>query len=367
MARLLSRSCWFACGVLATLLLLEFVLRLLPVSVPLPRSDQAARWPLQYTPPHAPYSYSIGWKMQNARRGVTNNYGHVAPFDFARGSHPVIVMGDSFVESLMNGYPDTLQAQLAHKLGVPESVYGLGVSGMSASGYVGLGALARDEFAPSAAVILITDGDLSESLLPGAGSYFLVPEGDRLKLRYEPLRGESMTTRLRKRIGDISLHRYFQVNLQFSLGNVFKELRDDAAATPRPTDDTPRQQQVVDWFLDALPAQLGLAPGCVALLLDSDRYALYKPELASARKDTLQARAYLIAQARMRGFQVADLEPVFRAQYARDRIKFDHYPIDRHWNRVGHGVAAEQAKQLLVTPLAGGQRACLAQDAAAAR
>jgi hypothetical protein len=365
MARLLSRSFWFACGVLAMLLLLEIVLRLLPVSIPLPRSDQPARWPLQYTPPHAPYSYSIGWKMQNAHRGVTNNYGHVAPFDFVRGSRPVIVMGDSFIESLMNDYPDTLQAQLAQKLGAAEAVYGLGVSGMSASGYVGLGALARDEFAPSAAVILITDGDLSESLLPGAGSHFLVPDGDRLKLRYEPLRGTSMVTRVRQRIGDISLHRYFQVNLQFSLENVFKGLRGEAAAAPRPTDGTPRQQQVVDWFLDALPASLGLAPGCVVLLLDSDRYALYKPELASARKDTAQARGYLIAQARSRGYQVADLEPVFREQYALDRVKFDHYPIDRHWNRAGHGVGAEQARRLLATPPAAGQRACLAQDSTA--
>lgn len=363
MKRVLQRLGWLLAGVLLTVVVLELVLRLLPVSMPLHRSLEFDRWPLQYTEPHLDWEYSIGWSMLNAHRGRTNNYGHVAPFDFKQHSRPVLVLGDSYIESLMNDYGETLQAQLGRRIGTPESVYGMGVSGASASGYVGLARLARPEFEPRAAVVLISDGDLSESLLSAAGSHYLARRaGGSLELVYRPLPGVPLSTRLRKLVGDFSLHRYLQVNLQFAPENVFQVLRpapqaaapDRAAAAKR----VEQQERVADWFLEQLPESLGVEPRCVVLLLDADRYAIYKPELASVPKDDPAARAHLAEEARRRGIQVADLEPVFRALYARDRMKFDHHPIDRHWNGRGHGVAAAEAFRLL-SGAADGGNGCL--------
>lgn len=357
-----QRIGWILAGVLGALVALELLFRLLPVSMGLQRADDASRWPLVYAQPRTPYAYSISWKMLNAHRGETNNYGQIAPFDYAAGSRPVVVLGDSFIESLMNDPADSLQSQLARRLGEPQGVYGLGVSGLSGAGYVALGALAREEFRPRAAVVVVIDGDLSESLQRSRGSHYLVPTGDSFELAFDPPGPEAWTTRVRKSVGDSALFRYLQANLQFSPGKIVEVLNPAAAASAPAT--TPeavirRQKQVADWILAELPRRLGLEPQCIALLLDSDRYAIYRPEQASVPKDNPRARAHLVSQAKARGFAVSDLEIVFRAEYARQRLKFDHWPVDRHWNRVGHGIAAQEAYRLLTTGKGAGAAACL--------
>lgn len=368
MARLFKRLLWLASGVLLAVVALEVVLRFLPVSMGTHRSLAFDRWPLEYTVPRSEYHYSIGWAMRNAHSGTTNNYGHVAPFDFEPRSRPVLVIGDSYIESLMNDYADSLQGQLGRMLGTPRAVYGLGVSGASASGYIGLARLARDEFEPRAAVILISDGDLSESLLRTVGSHHLRPLPDgTLDLVYEPLPGVPLSTRIRNRVGDFSLHRYLQINLQFAPGNLWQDLgvaHDAVPPPPRPdsAEKIERQKRVADWFLEQLPASVGVPSRCIALLVDVDRYAIYDPKLAQAPKDNAAARAHLIDAARQRGFAVSDLGPVFRARYEREHLKFDHHPIDRHWNGLGHGVAAEEVLRLLGT---GEERGCLSTPRAA--
>ena len=358
-----SRLVWILTGAILTLAIFEGLLRLLPVSIALRRTEQIARWPLQNAEARLPYTYSISWAMLNAHRGVTNNYGHVAPFDFKKDSHPVIVIGDSYVESLMNEYSDTLQGRLAGMLGTAESVYGLGVSGLSASDYVALSNLAKEEFSPAAAVFVITDGDLSESLIRQQGNFYLKPDGGTLKLEFEPRRRDLFLTKLRDMIGDISLHRYLQVNLQFSFEKVFAsigEKNDASSSVESPAMSVAAQRQVADWFLTALPSNLALPPECIVLLLDSDRYAIYDQKLASPRKDNSASREYFIRRARELGFKVSDLDPIFRRQYAQDRIKFDHWPIDRHWSKIGHGIAASEAYRLLSQSNSQERAACLA-------
>ncbi len=359
MPRAVSSLFWLGAGAVIALAGFEFALRALPVSTGLPRTEQAARWPLQNANARYAYTYSTSWAMLNAHRGTTNNYGHVAPFDFERGSAPIIVVGDSYVESLMNRYDDSLQSQLSQRPGVASPVYGLGASGLSASGYVAMSKLAQQEFRPAAAVFVFTDGDISESLVPTPGSHHLVLDPTGLRPAYQPPEPHALSKRMRELVGDIAIYRYFQINLQFSVSRLLGMLPRGHAAAPSPEPARGQfraQQSVIDWTLTQLPESLGLPAACIVLLLDSDRYAIYKPSLATQRKDEPQAWRYLADQAKARGFQVADLEPVFRREYERHRSKFDHWPIDRHWNRVGHSVAADEAYRLLYqTPNHAGQ------------
>jgi hypothetical protein len=361
---------WLAIGALLTVVALELVLRCLPVAMGMHRTLQYERWPLNNTQPYRHFTYSVGWAMRNAHEGTTNNYGQVAPFDYRAGRRPVVVIGDSYVESMMNDYADTLQGQLAQRIGVADSVYGLGVSGLSASDYVALSRQARDEFSPTAAVFVVTDGDLVESLMPRLGAYFLVPSAGTLQLRYEPMKGDTLATTIRQITGDFSLHRYFQANLQFSLDPLIDRMSQSvllsplrsasaAGAAAGPVLDAAAQMKVADWFLDELPSSLGLQPACIVLLMDSDRFAIYRPESASPRKDSAAARQHLIDRARGLGFNVSDLDTVFRQHYAKDHAKFDHWPVDRHWNRHGHGIAAEEAHRSLFEPR-GQTSACFA-------
>jgi hypothetical protein len=57
-------------------------------------------------------------------------------------------------------------------------------------------------------------------------------------------------------------------------------------------------------------------------------------------------RTKLIADAKAQEFQVVDLDPVFRAAYARDRVPFE-YPTDAHWNPRGHAAVAAAVREAL--------------------
>lgn len=344
-------ACWIL-GVLLMLALLEALLRLLPVAMGLYSSENAKDWPLHNYEPGLSYTYSTTWAMLNAQRGTTNNYGHLAPFDFIPGSRPIIVIGDSYVESQMNPYSDTLQGQLGKKLANTTSVYGLGVSGLSVSDYLVLAGQARQEFNPVAAVFVIIDGDFSESLSKRSGNFWLQISGETTELQYAPLSRDSLLKKIRKIIGDSSLYRYLQVNLKFSPSNIIP-LKFWQKPTAKPVDravqNLEQQRFAVDWFLKNLPKKLGLPPKCTVFLIDGDRYALYDPKHASHPKDMPETRTYFIDRATLLGFRVADLNQTFIEAYGQVPLKFDHWPIDRHWNRRGHGIAAAEAYRLLVS------------------
>ena len=249
MQRSLSRLAWFVFGMAIALLILECVLRFLPVSMGRHRTEQYDRWPLQSLEPGLQHAYSIAWSMRNAQRGITNNYGHIAPINYQKDSHPIIVVGDSYIESLMNPYADTLQAQLAQKLSTANPVYGLGVSGLSASDYIALSRQAKDEFKPVAAVYLITDGDFSESLGYSLGNYYLVRDGDKLRMDYAPMRDESMMKKIRKSIGEIAIYRYFLVNLQFSVDKIFSVFKSETGVPPSAQGRSRRLPQGRAWSI----------------------------------------------------------------------------------------------------------------------
>jgi hypothetical protein len=98
---------------------------------------------------------------------------------------------------------------------------------------------------------------------------------------------------------------------------------------------------VAQWFLRELPEATGVAPECTVLLLDADRYALYDARAAATPKDDPEVRRQLIEHGRALGYRVVDLGPLFAAEYARTRLKLDYWPVDRHWNKRGHTVAAD--------------------------
>jgi hypothetical protein len=331
-------------GVGLALALLEITLRFLPVSMGLYPTQSYDQWPLQSYEPARPYTYSKSWALRNAHRGTTNNYGHIAPFDFRKATAPVIVLGDSFVEGLMNEYADTLQGRLGTRLGAPTNVYGLGVSGLSIGDYLALSRFARDEFQPAAAVVVISDGDITESVAAGIGHHSFSVKNGVVSLDYRPRLGESTFTKIRIRIGEISLYRYLQANLGLSLERLWRWGNAGPVAPERPATEL---FPVVDYFLRNLPAALSLPSRCIAFLVDSDRYAIYKAQLATRRKDEPLLQDYFLREAKALGFHAVDLDPVFRRAYAHDKLKFDYWPIDRHWNALGHEIAANEAFHLL--------------------
>lgn len=354
----LRRGALFCAGVVAALIALEGVMRLLPVTMGFYRTEHPDLWPLYNFQSRTPYTYSMTWEMLYPRYGITNNYGQLAPFDYVTGSRPVIVVGDSYIESQMNDFRDTLQGDLGRMMGSSIPVYGLGVSGLSLSDYLALTAQAKTDFAPRAAVFLIVDGDISESLLDQVGHYYFRATNTGFALDFHPMDQDPLLKRVRYSIGEIHLYRYLTSNLRFSAPDFRRIL---AALKPREegggskAQAAPAHYAVVDHFLSELPRRSGIESRCIAFLLDADRYAIYDPRLASTPKDEPELRGYFVRRAAELGYHVSDLRPLFSEDFAKHRRHFDYWPIDRHWNRLAHRLAADEAYRLLFGP---GDRRC---------
>lgn len=338
----------FAAGILLAALLLELAFRQLPVSMGLYRTENYQRWPLVNHEPHKSYTSSMSWDMQHVRHGHTNNYGHLAPFDYLPRSRPVIVVGDSFVNSAMNHFGDTLQGQLGNLLGQPKGVYGLGANGLSLSDYLMLSSMAAAEFAPRAAVFLIVDGDVGESLMSQIGHYSFAVASGTVKTSYQPLYGETFGKKVRRLIGDSALYRYTQLNLHFDPARLVARAIDALRAPAnvvqsRAVEGAPAEIAVVDHFLGNLSDALKLAPPCITLLFHTDTYAIADPAAAAPQKDSAQLTEYFTTEARSMGYQVVELREQFRSDYLSHGKRLDFWPLDRHLNGRGNGIAARAA------------------------
>src|SRR5207244_3839296 len=101
---------------LAAGMALAAALHRLPVKNGLAGGDPTPDWPTHRLRPDVHYTFSDAWDLRNVHRGFTNNMGYVAPFPYRPGSDGIAVVGNSFIEGLMNRYEETLQGQLARLL-----------------------------------------------------------------------------------------------------------------------------------------------------------------------------------------------------------------------------------------------------------
>jgi len=148
MRKLISGTISFFAGGIAVLLLLELVLRLVPVREGAYAAEPGAAWPAHTLIANSNYTYSIGWNTNNIHHGHINNLGYVSPFEYQDGSRGVVVIGDSFIESMMNDYGDTLQGVLTRELRSPQQVMNFGMSGADLAHYLGTAQLVGRHFTP---------------------------------------------------------------------------------------------------------------------------------------------------------------------------------------------------------------------------
>lgn len=334
---------FFVLGLLVAAALAETILRFMPVTMGLYRTQIHDQWPLQGYGKHQAFSYSLGWQMLFPNRGRTNNYGQHAGFDYLPRSKPILVIGDSFVEAQMVPFADTLQGALNRLMAGSVPVYGFGFAGNSFAEYLAVARMARAEFAPTALVFVIVHNDVKESWSNRLGHRYFEIDGAEIREGYQPLDRVSVLQRLRSVFGESALYRYVQINLGFTVDRVLQKHRAQTKSVPGDAGagDAP-SRQVVDYFLSQLPLASGVVPGNIWFVLDADRERIYDPgQRPFHGVDSADVQRYFRDRARALGYRVFDTEPVFRTYFAREKRRVDFTPVDRHWNGTGHTLAAE--------------------------
>ena len=270
-------------------------------------------------------------------------------------------------------YSETLQGRLAAKVGPRARVYSFGASGAPLAHYLMEADYARRIFHPTSAAVVVVGNDFDESLrrykvAPGLWG-FADDSAGHLTLQREDYQPSAWKRLIRKS----ALVRYLVLNVKLDAMIAGWRARRAAGAAPaagapefagnvRAVADSTRlveSRRATDEFLARLPAASGVAPACLAIIVDGVRPQLYDPRTVAAGNASYfgQMREYLMQHARAAGFQVVDMQPPLIAEHERTHQIFE-YPEDGHWNGLGHGIAAaETGKTSAFTALAGSPNA----------
>jgi len=366
-SRFLKTAVGVALGVVATLAALEGALRLLPVQEGISAADADDAWPVHHLMPGRSLTWSAQWHLANRTPGRTNNLGYVAPFDYEPGTRMLAVLGDSYVESLMNPYDATLQAQVQQLAGNRMPVYNFGIGGSALPDYLGLAPLVADRFRVEGLVVMIGDGDFIEGFTPRPGHFTWTAAAAASPVTLQPDVRRSPAV---KAVRELALFRYVRGNLRMTPETLFKSRpsHEPVAAGCVSSALQPGDADLVRAFVRELPAAYGIEPAAIALVVDSEthRRAMYdaagRTNTASActTRDALALEA-LATEAERAGFAVVRLAPIFDAHYRRTGERVDHSPDDWHWNATGHRLAAARAVDALAAagkaPVADRERA----------
>jgi hypothetical protein len=345
---------WVALGAVLTLILLEMLLRALPVAGEgVYAADFDPQWPMHHLVPNSRFTYSAGWNLDLVHEGPVNNMGYVAPFDYRDGASAIAVLGDSYIESLMNGYDETLQGRLRQHLRADIPVLQFGSSGASMADYLGVARLVSQRFNPVWGVVLLSEGDFREGFSPARGYHAWDATRDPpVKIT----QAESERSALVKWARQLALVRYLRYNLKFRPSQLIHlqpvMTHEEAKPECRPASLSEDDQALVSRFANELPAAFGLPAERVILIFDSDRKSMYGPAAGPKprcpdRDD--QAQALLRNRAAAQGMHIIETEPLFLAYHRRTGRRVDHSPVDWHWNGEAHRLVAEQVAAIIAS------------------
>ena len=331
------------------LLLLELLLRCLPVTTNIEYPVVTQSSPYIHFYPNSVQISSIGWNFYNVITTQSNNYGYISGMDYSKNGRPTLaVIGDSFVEALQVAQKRSLSGILENSdMG---GIYNVAISGSALSQYVAFVKLAESEFNPKAFVIVVVGNDFDESLCsvrpqPGHHCYDRLDGDLKLTLRESyPARG------IRRVAKHSALMRYLVFNLKVDWRKLVSaaNLLSDEVADARYAGNTdfsktiPIEQEslaAVDQFFEDLSLIIGRKP--VLFIVDADRESVYRGSSVD-NSFFSRMRNYFITRAHNHNHEVVDMYPIFLDHYGVHRAKFE-FPTDGHWNELGHRLAAEAA------------------------
>ena len=343
-------------ALLASLGCLEVVLRTLPVyggTRTLPVNDEN---PIIRFEPNREFIWSRDWNFSIVNKVKVNNFGFVSDFDYDEsGTAPLLaVIGDGYVEALMVPFAQTCAGRLATALDGTARVYAFGFSSSSLGQYLAFAEYARDTFGPDGLVIVIIENDYYQSLRKygaDAGKYQFIEQGDerlvlaRTDFHVSPLRRLARASAVAMYlIGNVDVNGVKRSAPREHPPLVGREYRALGEKEGRLTREASRErariadsERAVRAFLGMLPESSGLDPARIVFVVDGLRPDLYDDKALELARGSYVGvmRRYFVDNARKRGYETVDMQPVFAAGYGTRRERFE-WPQDSHWNALGH-------------------------------
>lgn len=333
---------WLA-GLVVCALLLELLLRVLPVNSGPRMINTSADQPERRFLPDQDYVYSFGWAFGNVQRGRSNAMGfnHSPDHLLPRG---ILVLGDSYIEAQMMATPDTLEGRL--DAAFPGRVTSVAASANGLADHLENALIYAPRFHPADVVMEIESGDMSDLLAPAQGGHtgFIDnAQGVHLQAAYY------QESPLKNKLSKSALFRYLYYNIKINAWRPteFKKLLQPAAPLAPDAGEAARKRRVLQYFFDGVAALQKSDGFKTFYILDADRNAIYRPrDPAHYAWDTAD-RALFKSMAIAAGMQVIDMQPAFANHWLTTREKVDFSPMDYHWNRAGHALVARQLIPLL--------------------
>jgi hypothetical protein len=350
----------FLFGTFITIAFFEASFRVLPVTDATHAQPVNNENPYFHFLPERNLRFSLGWNFSISNRKKVNNYGFFTDYDFTpEDSSPLIgVIGDSYVEAKQVANEDTMHGILGKELERRGRVYGVGFSGAPLSQYLAYSRFMADEFSPDALVFIIIGNDFDESMLKyksDPGFHYFDCEADSacplVRIDYQ---GKSALNNLATKS---SILRYINSTLNIPLvsipqilfppdtaeevrfvGNVRSEVDEERLEYSR---------RAVDLFLERLPEYSRLSPERILFVIDAMRPSIYSDKALEADRGSYfdLMRGYFSERAARLGFEVIDMQPVFLKRYKETGEEFEFYPIDAHWNELGHRLVADRISE----------------------
>ncbi len=360
---LLLGACAVALSCALTLVALEIILRFLPVDSGFYMQPVTQENPVARFAPSREFTWSDEWNFAIVNHGYVNNAGYVNDQDYdATDPRPLIaVIGDSFVQSAMVPFGDTLHGRLtaAHQ-GI--RTYSFATAGAPLSQYLVWADDARKTYAPKKMVFLIMGNDFDESLpqykMHEVFQQFVPDEKGELDLK---LLREFHPSPLGRVVSASALFRYLFFNLEIvqirhkikyriweyrlerdkTMGDIFVA-NTAADVTDERMDNS---KKVVDAFFRLLPSHSGLKPSDILFVIDAPRPLIYETDEPRGDRSYFEDMAvYFSRKARTLGYETIDMTKPFTDYYRETghKVEFD---TDQHWNGEGHRLAFEKAGQ----------------------
>ena len=347
-----------ALGILLAALLLEVVLRFLPVNEGLMVQPVNEENPVMHFAPSRDFVWSKGGTFAIVARKHSNNEGFLndQDYDGAATGPLVAIIGDSYVEAAQVDNAEAQHGLLAKQAGNRGRVYSFGASGAQLPAYLTFADHARRKYRPAAMVFTIVGNDFDESLwtrrtVPGL-HYFDDETADW------PLRRLDYAPSRLKTLGRASaLVRYGLLNLDLDWrglerrllgGGSAKEFVGNTAANTEAQRVEGAKRAVAEFF-KRLPEMTGLPASRILFVLDGMRPELYaSSSLTEAERSFFGVmRQHFVKASTAYGAELIDLQEVFLKHYERHGERFE-FAIDGHWNELGHRVVAEAISESAV-------------------